>query len=401
MNRNYVAFLILSFAFSAYAQQALIGVKSPSQFSQKYGASSSTSIALNPEIALDLVEDPLHSPENLSAMGKIGPDKGVNTRSVRDAALFKSIAPSVVLISTKDGIGSGTIINSQGLVLTNYHVVGSNPEVAVILKPPKDTDKISKGDLLRAKVVKVDQVRDLALLQLTQVPVGRSPVKLGDDSEIGVGMDAHAIGHPNGESWTYTKGVISQYRNNYEWLGHKANVIQTQTPINPGNSGGPLLSENGTLLGVNSFVDKSAQGLNYAVSINDVKDFLASSGNRYQKAKQAAAPSTKCEMKELYKGKATDGKGEVVVWDSKCSGKADLSVYVPYDKSKALYMDMDRNGDGKIDVTVFSNKRDYKWDISIWDDNYDGKWDLVGFHSNGEIKPYRFEDYNTAMSAKK
>ena len=384
-------------AFNSFAQQNLIGAKSPSQFPQKYGDGSPVSFSIDPEIGLEILGDPLHSAGNLVAINSIGPDKGVNTRSVRDAALFKSISPSVVLITTKDGLGTGTFINNQGQILTNYHVVGNNAEVGVILKPLKDTDKISKSDLLRAKVIKVDQLTDLALIQLVQIPAGRQPIKLGDDSEISIGMDAHAIGHPNGESWTYTKGVISQYRNNYEWLDHKASVIQTQTPINPGNSGGPLFSENGTLLGVNSFIDKSAQGLNYAVSIDDVKSFLSSSGSRFLKAKQPAVATKKCEMKEVYKGKAADGKGDVIVWDSKCSGTADLSVYVPYDKSKSIFMDMDRNTDGKIDVTLFSNKRDYKWDISIWDDNYDGKWDLVGYHKNGDIKPYRFEDYATAM----
>jgi S1-C subfamily serine protease len=77
------------------------------------------------------------------------------------------------------------------------------------------------------------------------------------------------IGHPTGEAWSYTTGVISQYRQNYEWqaegnsIRHRADIIQTQTPINPGNSGGPLLSDSSNLIGVNSF-KSGGEGLNFA-----------------------------------------------------------------------------------------------------------------------------------------
>lgn len=325
------------------------------------------------------------------------PDVASNARGVKDAALFRNVSPSVVLILSKDGTGSGSIIGTQGQILTNWHVVGNNAEVGVILKPPKDVDRISKADIRRAKVLKIDQVSDLALIQLIDIPVGRAPIKLGDVSDIGVGIDVHAIGHPNGEAWTYTKGIVSQYRNDYQWtagpLRHKASVIQTQTPINPGNSGGPLLTDNGVLVGVNSFVDRSAQGINFAVSIEDVKQFLVRSGNRFAEKTPQTQASKKCEMREVFKGKLEDGSGEVILWDSKCSGKADLNIVIPYDKSKPIYSEMDRNHDGSVDVKIFSQNRDYKWDFSFWDENFDGKWDLFGYHRNGEAKPFKFEDF--------
>jgi S1-C subfamily serine protease len=81
-----------------------------------------------------------------------------------------------------------------------------------------------------------------------------------------VGTKPGGIGHPNGENWTYTKGIVSSVRPDYEWLTHRATVIQTQTPINPGNSGGPLLSDDGKIVGVNSFGDKGAEGLNFAIA---------------------------------------------------------------------------------------------------------------------------------------
>jgi S1-C subfamily serine protease len=95
-----------------------------------------------------------------------------------------------------------------------------------------------------------------------------------------------SIGHPRQNDWSLTKGIISQYRRGYVWtygsadaatsgdptIKHKANIIQTQTPINPGNSGGPLISDSGTLIGVNT---GKGEGLNFAVSVEDVRKFLA------------------------------------------------------------------------------------------------------------------------------
>lgn len=369
--------------------------------------SSSISFSVDPSIVDSMANDDFPIGAAYRASKNMAPDKGVTSRSVRDAALFKNISPSVVLIVTKQGLGSGTIISNRGEVLTNWHVVGNNQEVGVILKPSKDTQKISATDIVRAKVVKIDQVADLALVQLSEIPSGRSSVKLGDDSDISVGADVHAIGHPNGEAWTYTKGVISQYRNDYLWsqgpnaIKHMAPVIQTQTPINPGNSGGPLLADNGVLVGVNSFKEPKSEGMNFAVSVDEVKKFLTSQGNRIaEKPTSQVASNKKCETKEVYKGKNSDGTGEMVAWDTKCKGKADMDIIVPYNTNDAIIMRLDRNGDGKPDVVVFSEKRNYKWDLSFWDNNYDSKWDLVGWHQNGEVKPYRYEDYQTAMARK-
>jgi S1-C subfamily serine protease len=363
----------------------------------KSSLAGSAKLNINSSSLEQIANDDLPLDKLFSTANSLQPDVASNARGVKDAVLFRNVSPSVVLILSKDGSGSGSIIGTQGQILTNWHVVGSNSEVGVILKPPKDVDRISKADIRRAKVLKIDQVSDLALIQLIDIPTGRSPIKLGDVSDIGVGIDVHAIGHPNGEAWTYTKGIVSQYRNDYQWsagkLKHKASVIQTQTPINPGNSGGPLLNDNGVLVGVNSFIDKSAQGINFAVSIEDVKKFLSRRGNNFaEKVQQVQAPK-KCEMKEIFSGKLQDGSGDVVVWDSKCSGKADLSMVIPYDKSKPIYSEMDRNQDGNVDVKIFSQNRDYKWDFSFWDENFDGKWDLFGLHRNGEVKPYKFEDF--------
>jgi S1-C subfamily serine protease len=193
------------------------------------------------------------------------------TRSAKDAQIYRTSSPAVVLILTKDGLGSGTLISSSAEVITNWHVVKGYSSVAVVFKPAVEGREPTREDIKLGHVVRYDETADLALLKAIEVPPGRNPIRLGDGSDISIGADVHAIGHPTGEAWTYTKGVISQYRLGFEWQTkgesgkHKADVIQTQTPINPGNSGGPLIGDSGTLIGVNSF-KTSGEGLNFAAS---------------------------------------------------------------------------------------------------------------------------------------
>jgi hypothetical protein len=247
-------------------------------------------------------------------------------------------------------------------------------------------------------VVKMDEVADLGLVKIANPHVGASFLRLGDSSEISVGLDVHAIGHPSGRAWTYTKGVISQYRLGFEWQGkdqikHKADVVQTQTPINPGNSGGPLISESGTLIGVNSFKAAEGEGLSFAVSVDDVKKFLARSGSRGTEGKPAPAAKSKCEPKEISRWRNKENDATIVGLDMTCTGIIDAGLVYPDDKSQAVLLKVDRNHDGRADVVYFDFKRRDKWDMSWWDENFDGHWTLVGYHDDGGPKPTRFESY--------
>jgi S1-C subfamily serine protease len=167
-------------------------------------------------------------------------DAPASTRGAKDIALYRSISPSVVLVATKEGLGSGAIVSGAGEIITNWHVIKGYPEVGVVFKPAVEGKQINGDDLKVARVVKYDVVGDLALIKVSEVPSSRAPIRLGSESDISIGADVHAIGHPTGAVWTYTTGVISQYRMGFEWrtegTSHKADVIQTLTPINPGNS---------------------------------------------------------------------------------------------------------------------------------------------------------------------
>jgi S1-C subfamily serine protease len=188
--------------------------------------------------------------------------------------LFREAAPSVVLILTKDGSGSGSLLQDN-VILTNLHVVDKNQDVTVVFKPAAPNGKATEDEVVVADVVKIDVQRDLALVRPRSLP-NRTVRPLQISSlDIEVGADVRAIGHPKGEDWTYTKGIVSSVRPDFEWSSgpgdsHRATVIQTQTPINPGNSGGPHLSDDGKIVGVNSFIRKDAEGLNFAVAAKEI-----------------------------------------------------------------------------------------------------------------------------------
>jgi S1-C subfamily serine protease len=318
------------------------------------------------------------------------------TRSAHDAQLYRTSSPSVVLIVTKTGLGSGSLIGAFGDVLTNYHVIKGYSDVGVVFKPTTEGKSPTKDDVLIGHVTKYDEIADLALVKVTNPPVGASFLRLGDSSDISVGLDVHAIGHPIGQIWTYTKGIISQYRLGYEWqpkdeIKHKADVIQTQTPINPGNSGGPLLGDSGVLLGVNSF-NKPGEGLNYAVSVDDVKKFLARSGNRAAEVSTASPPKAQCKPKLVSRWRSKEEDATIEDYDSTCTGKIDARFTYFDDQSRPLQLDMDRNHDGRFDVQFWGNRAS-KWMLSFWDDKFVGRWTLVGYHEDGSLKPTRFESY--------
>jgi len=327
-------------------------------------------------------------------------EAGANTRSAKDAAIYRLVAPAVVLIVTRDGLGSGSLVSTQGQIITNWHVVQGYSDVAVVFKPALEGSKPTGDEIVRGHVLKYDAVSDLALVQVDLVPSGRTPIRLGDLSEMNIGSDVHAIGHPTGENWSYTKGVISQYRLGYEWkvdeLKHKADVIQTQTPINPGNSGGPLLADSGRLIGINSF--KSAgEGLNFAVSVEDVNRFLARSISRLPEAQINPSKQT-CQSKQVFRSRNKENDSLLVGYDTNCGGKANAIYVTPDKQSDPIMLKVDRNGDGRADVIFFDYKRKGNWELSFWDENYDGHWTLVGYHPDGSLKPSRFESYETFRS---
>ena len=161
--------------------------------------------------------------------------------------------------------GSGFIF-SDGLVITNAHVVNGSDKVIVGL---------NNGKKSKAKLIGQDFFTDLAVLKIE----GEGPwpkAQLGDSSKIKVGDWAIAVGNPFGLENTVTLGIISNLKRNVNQLGiydKKLELIQTDAAINPGNSGGPLLNSNGEVIGINTLIRSGpGAGLSFAIPINKAKE---------------------------------------------------------------------------------------------------------------------------------
>jgi S1-C subfamily serine protease len=238
------------------------------------------------------------------------------TRGETGMAVFRKVSPSVVMVVvanfkddkvTNSGLGTGVIIDPAGYVLTNWHVINGFEGAIVIFKPAVGTEP-DKDNAYGVKVVAEDEPADLALLKIVKPPTGLTAVKFGDIYSLQVAADIHIIGHPHGNLWSYSTGVISQIRNNYDWTyedgsKHNARVIQMQTAINPGNSGGPVLDNNSNMLGLVA-MSEEGQNLNYAVAIDVIKNFVNSSlANR----PRGAESHVETAKGEIYVGQTKEG----------------------------------------------------------------------------------------------
>lgn len=320
------------------------------------------------------------------------PDTLISTRGGKEANLYARLSSSVVLIVTEDGVGSGSIITSDGHILTNWHVLGGADWAGIVLKPKQEGTKITKADIRYAKVIKVNEVADLALLKLVAVPIGLKPVVLGTADLVQVGADVHVIGHPTGETWTYTKGFISQIRKGYTWEAnegpkHMADVLQTQTPINPGNSGGPLFSDDGKLIGVATFKVKG-EGLNFAVSVGEVNRFLNQTGSVVAKADKASVCKAQSNTRERMLIAGEDGYATLI--DTDCDNVAEAILFEPDDKNEPIRMFIETK---KFVMIVSDIDRDGRWDTSLVYVDPKGKPLFVGSHPDGKLKPSSLEPY--------
>ena len=323
-------------------------------------------------------------------------------RGQAEQTLFNTYARSVVLIVTEDALGSGSVINADGTILTNAHVVAGFKSVGVIFKPLNLGVEPRASDAVKATVVRIDEVADLALLKVASLPSDIKPLVIGDFSKVQIGQDVHAIGHPFGETWSYTKGIVSQVRLNYEWeskedrLKHKADVVQTQTPINPGNSGGPLLNDAGEMVGVNAFGVAQGVEINFAIAPTEVRRVLAMNSDRMASKAQTAETSGKtkgggCEPIKTSSKRTKKDDGVIVTFDANCNGKTDTALFLPDSKTDAIVMAIDLNENGKIDVMYVDKDQDLKFDVALYDTNEDGKTDLVGYELNDDLEPGRVE----------
>jgi S1-C subfamily serine protease len=167
----------------------------------------------------------------------------------------------------EEGQGSGFVIDKEGHVLTNYHVIAEARQVEVVLHNRKS---------YKATIVGTDRSHDLAVLQIKAPDL--QPMTLGDSTHLQVGQKVYAIGNPFGLAGTLTRGIVSSIRSVQEPDGTAIDeAIQTDAAINPGNSGGPLLNLRGEVIGINTLIASNSgqsAGIGFAIPINTAKAVL-------------------------------------------------------------------------------------------------------------------------------
>lgn len=194
--------------------------------------------------------------------------------------IYEQVSPSVVAINVVSrqespffedgegdvfGQGSGFVIDADGHIVTNFHVVDGATQMEV---------EFFDGTLARAEIIGLDPDSDLAIIQVDLPTEKLFPIEFADSDALVVGEPVFAIGSPFGQRWTITSGIISALDRTIPGLNDNfsiGGVIQTDAAINPGNSGGPLLNIDGQVIGVNSQIrsaTRSNSGVGFAVPSN-------------------------------------------------------------------------------------------------------------------------------------
>jgi S1-C subfamily serine protease len=188
----------------------------------------------------------------------------LSAQQLQTADIVDFVKPSVVKVITNDGSGSGVIINTQGYILTNHHVI----EEALQRRTPIEVILSDGQKISVRKIIGYDDDLDLAVIQTAPLESATAIVIVKPDN-VRIGEDVIAIGSPLGIRDYVTKGVVSKYTTPY---------IFTSASINPGNSGGALVNMNGELVGITTASLREAQNMNLAVCPRSIRFFLKKHG---------------------------------------------------------------------------------------------------------------------------
>ena len=194
------------------------------------------------------------------------------SKNVVNIASVRMVTDQLFRVFPVEGVGSGIIIDNQGHILTNYHVVDHARRLKVTL---------NDGKTFNAKVIGTDKLTDLAVLQIENhdnntvfdfIP----SIEFGNSDILRVGQIVIAIGNPFGLTGgpTVTTGIISSLNRNIEFEEGILELVQTDAAINPGNSGGPLVNTNGEVIAINTAKIPYAHGIGFAVPVNTAKTIL-------------------------------------------------------------------------------------------------------------------------------
>lgn len=210
-------------------------------------------------------------------------NRDYSSEELINISIFKNNVEKVVNVSTiiqrsgsffmdenriPAGAGTGFIWDTDGHIVTNYHVVQNGNQFIISFHNDKNS--------YRAKIIGVEPKKDIAVLKLEKRPAKLSNIQLGDSKGLNVGQKTFAIGNPFGLDHTMTTGIVSAVGRKVEGIGGVKihDMIQTDAAINPGNSGGPLLDSKGRLIGMNTQIlsgSGTSSGVGFAVPVNTIK----------------------------------------------------------------------------------------------------------------------------------
>jgi S1-C subfamily serine protease len=193
--------------------------------------------------------------------------------------VFEEVSPSIVRIFSvaidpfsvikrvQMGLGTGLVIDDDGHIVTNAHIVYGASEVII---------SSGKNDMQQAKIVGIDPISDLAVIKLKSPLIKLQKARLGESDKISIGEEVLAVGYPLGIGKTATRGIISAMErimplSTFSWM---TPFIQTDAAISPGNSGGPLVNRCGEVIGINTLYAEKGQNINFAIPIDLVSDFI-------------------------------------------------------------------------------------------------------------------------------
>ena len=284
------------------------------------------------------------------------------------------------------------------------------------LKPSKLIDEnylIERVDSYSAKLISVDKTKDLAILEVNGLNKKIKPIKFAKFKKIRIGEYTFAIGHPKGELWNISGGIVSQKKENHNWdyrdSKHNANVVQTDAKIRQGNSGGPLFNKDKELIGINTFT--YGEGLNFAVSSDDVLAFINAEPklikkkkNKYiQKKNKGNTWIQKKKKKKLEKGTLdlsdaieadVDNNGVIDAWliDDNNNGIYELAYGDSNEDGVIDVYAIDKNEDNNFEVVLLDTDSNGDPDKAEIDENEDGTTDVVAYDYNEDGEWDKFEN---------
>jgi len=252
----------LDLASKAYSQEQVVEVMGnllfASDFLPKEEASELNALWADDDILFNRLPE-LSTFSSLIDEYRVEIDESKDVPSLNATELVKRVIPALVAIEADEKTGSGFIVDNNGTIVTNSHVISGASRIKV---------RTQSGDIFLGSVIREDPSKDLALLSIS----ARTPtyLKLADITSVEVGEDVFAFGNPLGLEGTVTRGIVSAIRNI-----DGTRFLQIDAPINPGNSGGPVVNTKGVVVGVvTSKIGEEYESLGFAVSVDVLQSFI-------------------------------------------------------------------------------------------------------------------------------